>query len=202
MGDVLHALDQGVASHVVGNVMVIVMRKGQWGANQALQAAGLEEHLTTWYKGHKQMYKIAGKIPYQRVKASNDWPQFKAKAAATRHLAHYAEDLAREFSDGFEHDQKVVAVAAGLARMYTIMAEQPRFLSRSAKSELSRLSVAFMDVYSQLAEAAVAAKMRMWKMSLKFHILQHIGERQNWFNLRMIWTYGDEDLQHLVKEVL
>jgi hypothetical protein len=104
MGDVLHALDQGVATHVVGNVMVWVMRKGHWGGNQALQAAGLEEHLKTWYKGHKTMYKIQGKIPYQRVKASNDWPQFKAKAAATRHLAHYAEDLAREFSDGSVDD--------------------------------------------------------------------------------------------------
>ena len=201
MGDVLHALDQGVATHVVGNVMVWVMRKGHWGGNQALQAAGLEEHLKTWYKRHKTMYKIQGKIPYERVKASSDWPKFKAKAAATRHLAHYAEDLAREFSDGSVDDQKVVAVAAGLARMYTIMKEQPRFLSRSAKAELTRLSVAFMDVYSQLADAAVAAKVRMWKMSPKFHILQHICEHQSWFNPRMIWCYGDEDLQHLVKEV-
>ena len=125
MGDVVHALDQGVATHVVGNVMVSVMRTGHWGGNQALQAAGLEEHLKTSYKGHNKMYKIEGKIPYQRVKTSDGWPKFKAKAAATRHLAHHAEDLAREFSDGSEHDQKVVAVAAGLARMYTTMAEQP-----------------------------------------------------------------------------
>lgn len=201
MGDVLHALDLGVTSHVVGNVMITVMRKGHWGANQTLQAAGLDEHLKTWYKGHKHVYKIEGKITYARVKASNDWPKFKGKAAATRHLAHYAVDLAREFSDGSEHDQKCVAVAAGLARMYTIMAEQPRFLSRSAKVELSRLSVAFMDVYSQLAGAAVEAKQRMWKMYPKFHILQHICEHQSWFNPRMIWTYGDEDLQHIVKEV-
>ena len=76
------------------------------------------------------MYKIAGRIPYQRVKASNNWPQFKGKAAATRHLAHHTADLARKFSDVSEVDQTVVAVAAGLARMYTIMAEQPRFLSR------------------------------------------------------------------------
>ena len=43
--------------------------------------------------------------------------------------------------------------------------------------------------------------MRMWKMSPKFHILQHICEHQSWFNPRMIWCYGDEDLQHLVQEV-
>ena len=58
MGDVLHALDLGVASHVVGNVMVSVMRKGHWGGTQALQAAGLEEHLKTWYKGHKKCIKL------------------------------------------------------------------------------------------------------------------------------------------------
>ena len=85
--------------------------------------------------------------------------------------------------------------------MYTIMKEQPRFLSRSAKAELRGLSVAFMDVYSQLAEAAVAAKVRMWKMSPKFHIMQHICEHQSWINPRMVWCYGDEDLQHLVKVV-
>ncbi len=201
MGDVLHALDQGVASHVVGNVMITAMVKGQWGTNQASRAAGLEEHVKTWYKGRKSMCKIEGRIPFGRVKASNDWPKFKAKAAATRHLAHYAEDLAREFSDGSEHDEKVVAVAAGLARIYTIMAEQPRFLSSSAKVELSRLSVAFMDVYSQLSADAVGARTKMWKMTPKFHILQHICERQSWINPRVIWTYGDEDLQRLVKEV-
>ncbi len=66
MGDVLRALDHGVASHVVGNVMVTVMGKRLWGANQADQAAGLEEHVKIGTKDTKNMYKIEGKIAYNR----------------------------------------------------------------------------------------------------------------------------------------
>ena len=201
MCDVLRDLDQGVSSHTVGNVMVTAMNKGHWGSTQAERAAGLEQHLKSWYKSHKGMYRIEGKIPYARVRAPNDWPKFKAKAAATRHLANYVADLAREVSDGSECDRKVVAIASGLSRMYAIMAEEGRFLSEPAKLELSRLSVAFMDVYGQLSASAVADRVKMWKMTPKFHLLQHICEHQCWINPRVVWTYGDEDLQHLVKEV-
>ena len=95
----------------------------------------------------------------------------------------------------------MLAVTQGLARMYQIWCEELRFLSRSAKAELVRLSVGFMDVYNQLSSDAITSKVRMWKMSPKFHLLQHICEHQNWINPRVVWCYGDVDLQHLVKEV-
>ena len=58
-----------------------------------------------------------------------------------------------------------------------------------------------MDVYNQLSSDAMTSKVKMWKTSLKFHLLQHICEHQNLINPRVVWCYGDEDLQHLVKEV-
>ena len=58
-----------------------------------------------------------------------------------------------------------------------------------------------MDVYNQLSSDAMTSKVKMWKTSLKFHLLQHICEHQNWINPRVVWCYGDVDLQHLVKEV-
>ena len=42
MIDVLHAVDQGVASRVIANVFVEVMQLRHWGTNQKTQVAGLQ----------------------------------------------------------------------------------------------------------------------------------------------------------------
>ena len=42
MCDVLHAVDQGVACHVVANVFIEIMGLRHWGGNQELQLKGLQ----------------------------------------------------------------------------------------------------------------------------------------------------------------
>ena len=42
MVDVLHAIDQGVASHLIANVFVEIMALRHWGTNQADQVNGLQ----------------------------------------------------------------------------------------------------------------------------------------------------------------
>lgn len=47
MCDVLHAVDQGVACHVVANVFIEIMGLRHWGGNQELQLKGLQVNVRT-----------------------------------------------------------------------------------------------------------------------------------------------------------
>ena len=42
LADVLHAVDQGLAAHLIANVFVEVMSLQHWGTTQAEQVKGLE----------------------------------------------------------------------------------------------------------------------------------------------------------------
>ena len=97
MIDTLHAMDQGLASHVIANVFVEIMALGHWGSNQKAQAAGLQEDMKFTYKVHNKTSKaskVQGDLTYERIKTSGEWPKLKAKAVATRHLAKFAAKLA------------------------------------------------------------------------------------------------------------
>ena len=49
MVDTLHACDQGMSPHVLGNVFVEVMSLKHWGNNQKLQVEGLQAEMKAWY---------------------------------------------------------------------------------------------------------------------------------------------------------
>ena len=42
LADVLHAVDQGLAAHLIANVFVEIMKLRHWGTTQAEQVKGLE----------------------------------------------------------------------------------------------------------------------------------------------------------------
>ena len=91
MIDSMHAVDQGMACHILANILFDMMRSGAFGGtNIPGQLKGLREALDEWYRRNKGRYRIQGKLTIDRIKTSSDWPKLKAKAAATRHLAFSA----------------------------------------------------------------------------------------------------------------
>ena len=147
------------------------------------------------------MYRIDGKVTFVRVKKSGEWPKFLAKAAATRRLVPFALHLATKYNSGTLHDRRRLGVVQALDTIYQIFGRGHMFLERNERDELARLSVAFIGMYRHLSVEARGNEERAWKMTPKFHLMQHILEHQSWINPRMVWTYGDEDLQKIVKEI-
>ena len=92
-------------------------------------------------------------------------------------------------------------MAQALARIYDILDAEPRFPSKAARAELATLSKTLLGIYVRLASVAADDNVRAWKMTAKFHLMQHILEDQCWSNPRLAWTYADEDLQRILKEV-
>ena len=116
-------------------------------------------------------------------------------------LVYFVAQLAREHNSGSEHDRLRQGVADTLVKILDIMESEPRFLSVASKDMLVRLSRAFTGAWSRLASAASERGERAWKMSPKFHLMQHILEHQSWINPRCTWVYADEDLQGILKGV-
>lgn len=202
LADVMHTMCLGVAAHVCGNVMHEVMEANPaWGATQADRCKTLKGRLDLWYKETKEQHKYDGKLTYARIKKAGDWPKFVGKAAATRRLVVFCARLAAEFNSKSVHDVHRAAVAQSLKDIYDIMDGDPQFLRPESKVKLARLSVAFRGVYAKLSASSLASNVRGWKMSPKFHLMQHILEHQTWMNPRYNWVYADEDLQRILKEV-
>ena len=78
----------------------------------------------------------------------------------------------------------------------------PVFLCDADKTKLARQGKILIKLYNLLSVEALNAGIRMWKMTGKFHMFIHLCDIQLGLgNPRTFWTYSDEDLQHLVKEV-
>ena len=88
-----------------------------------------------------------------------------------------------------------------LARWYDLTYENDMFPPQPVKDEMAQLARAFMNVYGQLSAEALANGIRAWKMTPQFHMFVHMSEIQNLINPRFYWTYSDEDLQGIMKEI-
>ena len=201
IADAMHTIDLGVAAHLCGNVMHEVMETAGWGPTQADRAKVLSQELQAYYKRTREKHKLDGKLTYHRIKKSGDWPKFLGKAAHTRRLVYFCLELATRFDSGSEHDRMRRAAAIALAQILDIMDSEPRFLSAAARDKLVRLSKAFIGVWTKLSINSLARHERGWKMTPKFHLMQHILEHQSWINPRYTWVYADEDLQRILKAV-
>ena len=196
--DVLHAVDQGLASHCVANVFIEVMRDSLVGTNWHEKLRDLQDKLKA--HGKTSGHKIDGELTFERIKTKGEWPKLKAKAANTRHISRFALRLCQEFNSGSAHDMRRLGVMQQLVRFYDIVETEGRFLTETARSELPVIAESLLTMYGALSREALASRVRCWKMTQKFHMFQHCCDRPI-LNPRVGWTYADEDLQNLIKHV-
>ena len=197
MVDVLHAVDQAVASHIIANVfwfLVIVKNIYRLGT-QSEKVQELNKRLKVWQSKRKSP--LQGKLTVERLRTKGKWPKLKARAAQTRHLADYAYELMLEHCNlELPHERRILAVIQLLVRFYNILASPDMFFSEEARVEVPSIGRKMMMLYQQLAEAAIAEGQKKWKLSPKHHIFLHLCEIQCPLlgNPRFYWCYADEDL--------
>ena len=89
--DTLHTVDQGLALHVGGNVLMECCRADAFGGRTIDgNVAKLDDVLKEWYRRHPDITtRLKGKITRERLQTTKSWPKLKAKAAETRRLAPF-----------------------------------------------------------------------------------------------------------------
>ena len=202
MIDILHTVDQGVASHVIANIFWECVKKHVWHpSRQDDNVEGLMHDIQQHYKSSatpKGHSRLQGKLIVDRLRSASGYPKLKAKAAATRHLADFALILARRHLDA-----KRVALIEMLVRFYTIVHSDGMFMQPEHKEELPGLGRRLMQIYGQLSAEALSAGRKLYKISPKHHLFVHLCEWQavEMGNPRYYWTYADEDLVGSMIEV-
>ena len=151
MVDILHTVDQGVALHIIGNVFHECLTKGAFcdGGKDANLVA-LNAALVAWYKRTKETSRIKGKLTHERIKTSKDWPKLKCKAAAARHVAPFALELAREHLG-----RRVIAICQLLCEFYMMIDDQGMFLDPAAKVQMPLVGKRLCGLFAQESVAAL-----------------------------------------------
>ena len=90
-----------------------------------------------------------------------------------------------------------------LNRFYELLDSEARFFNAPAKTEVAKLGMDLLILYSQLSTEAKNERRKQWKWNPKHHLFQHLCE---WCisecgNPRFFWCYGDEDLVGKLIEV-
>ena len=205
MIDVLHTVDLGVAAHIIGNVLFIfgVLRAVFGGRNYEQRVGALSNALDNWYKRTKCDSRLRGKLSLERLRPSGDWPKLKGKAAAIRKLARFALEVAETYAENTAEDKLIIDVIGLLVAFYEIMDSESQFLSKAAKVNLPKIGQKLAETFGRLAKIAVDAGNRLWKLSPKLHLFEHLLEHQaiNSGNPRWYWTYADEDLVGLMIDI-
>ena len=79
MLDVLHVLDQGLTTHLIGNVWWEIMSVME-GPNEAERLKKLVADIKGWHARNNKQLNLQGKLTVARIRAQGDWPKLKAKA--------------------------------------------------------------------------------------------------------------------------
>jgi hypothetical protein len=205
MVDVLHAVDQGVGAHIVGNIfwLVAVVYGVFGGSTTSEKIKHLHSDMKQWARRTRCTNFLQGELTEQRVRTSGKWPKLKAKAAHVRHLSRYALDIVLRFGARAVDQQLILSVIQMLVRFYEVLDAGSMFLDEQALAEIRTLGPGICKVYAELSSRALASKLKFWKMAPKFHIFCHLCEWQaaEWGNPRFYWTYADEDLVGLMIDI-
>ena len=199
--DVLHCVDLGVAQHVIGNTLWEVLPL--LGRNRQAQIAELNKRLKRWYTAHRVESRLQGQISEDMLKSKGGWPKLRAKGAATRNMAAFAQCLANEFCDGSERSRRRRAINDALVEYYKILQEEGRFFGRRAQRRLPTLAEELCGFYACLSAESEEAGVKAWKLQPKFHLFFHLCQPQclEFGNPRFFWCYADEDMVGQMVEV-
>ena len=190
MIDVLHCVDLGIASHIVGNIIWIVCQKYVYASTILAGIKKIDEILTQWQKDNKVQNKFKGHLTPGRVRTTKIWPKLKSKAAPMHPIAKFALMLAEEHLDN-----NVILIASLLVKFYVLLDENGLFLNDFAKKDIRKVGSKLCCTYAKLAANAVAKGERLWKATPKLHMFQHLCEWEiDMGNPRFVWCYADEDL--------
>jgi hypothetical protein len=170
MMDVLHAVDQGVASHLCADVVVECLDLYD-GSTQAERVASLESYMNGYLARSER---LRGKLIFARLRTSGDWPKLKAKASETRHFVKFALHLAAKHNSGSTHDKRRLAVCQLVQQFYDILDRNGVFISAADLNTLATLGLDFVEIWRKLSKEALDSRIRAWKLMPKFHLFVHI----------------------------
>ena len=211
MLDVLHVVDQGVASHVIGNVLHTIIYDELCTRQRGAHRVTAKEALGTLWQEIQAIYTQLGiehrlhnlKLSMFMHDPAAPYAHFpclsSVKAADTRHLVPVVCELCRRYYDPtVERTQHRFFCAKRLTQFYVHLKHEGTHLPLAAGQAILADARACLAHYGWLAADANARGKLQWSIVPKQHFFAHLAAQGRFINPRRSWTYMDEDFMNVI----
>ena len=196
--DWLHTVDLGVAQSICGNALFETLEFLE-GSSLAAKALTLWNKLKLFYRLKRPPSQFE-KLTLEMLRMPGKGPKLRGKAAETRYLVPFVQQLTMEFSHKSRHAAVVAEVAQHLSNLYMYLDALP-FPAELAANECQQLC----DKYLALSlEADARGLGKHWKMKPKLHLMQELLQYdclRTGQSPRLFWTYMDESWGGIVASI-
>ena len=207
----------------VASVFFLEITNRRWFRNRKTGLEHLNAELRLYYRANPELSSLYPLVITQIVAPKPGYPTLKAKAAQTRHVAHFCAALANKhlvgapgrgaftFRDGHrlagreaERRELVMALCDSMRHFHVACSARP-FEEDPCKDSMRRYLAALSALHNMwragLEEAAQAKE--PFNLRPKNHLLQHLvlDKIQHWGSPAEFWCYGDEDFVGRVKKI-
>jgi len=222
--DTMHAGDLSVFRDAVGSLFWLEVWSRQWHKSKKRGLESLHSQLKNYYrankdKGYSEVFPTASQIRSEKP----GYPQLKAKAAQTRHLAEFCLLLANVHRYGGngrpplqflsshamagkedQHSHHLVELFEGFAKYHREVLAEP-FQPDECKKAMCKFleGVGALHDLWRAGRTVAERKVAPFHLRPKIHMLQHLMEDQLslWGSPLKSWCYRDEDHVGMVKRL-
>ena len=201
--DVLHTLGLGVAQHLLGGVIWILVHerfRGTLAANleqvwSDIRQSYIEQNAPT------RIRRLTRKM-YQP--SLSDYPQMTTKGKETEHLVEAVLFSWVQHCTDSPHDASVTEALHCLRSMFDLCRRVGPSLQlcRGAKHELARNTDRLLLHYTALANAAAARGALLFNVTPKFHVAWHLSRQAQHLHPGAAACYTDESFVGIVKHIV
>lgn len=198
--DVLHTVSLGVAQHVVGNVLFILI----WQVLDKTKLTGNQRLAAVWHD-IREFYTVAkAPVRIRKLKWSmflpdpraprQHYPHMNTKGKETEWLARAVHWLWEHYADIDDamHGH-ITCVLKYLIELYDHCSTPGLFFTPEEAATVKQCTAHLQLHYSWLARDAIEKGLKLWNIVPKLHYLWHIGQQAAFLHPRAGWTYPDED---------
>lgn len=187
--DWLHTMDLGVCQTILGNVLWECLPFLN-GDNQKDRMKSLWLLITEYYSTANPSTRFQ-KMTFEMIKLSGKGPKLRGKAAETRHLVPFVQQLAAAHAHRSKHCSAVNDLMQLLANLYQHIQTEP-YPAQQAAADCVKMCEILLALH---LEAVSLGRDKHWKRKPKLHLLQELLEYdcvQSQQSPKTFWTYLDE----------
>jgi hypothetical protein len=199
--DPAHTLDKGMTQNILGSLFKELVYGRELAPNTTVldnQVVILNMLLNDFYERQScsdRVERIRIKDFVKNPKSPNvDFPIFTAgNMTKCRRLLPFGLSLARDFNDGSPHDVHRLELFKSFDAVYEQIYHGPDFFTDSEVALLQRNIDRVLAHQNWLHTHAADNGFKHYNVTIKSHMLWHMGRDAKYYNPRFGWTYNDED---------
>ena len=199
--DILHILDEGIASHIIANCCFDFVMRGSWEGTQEQKLQTLNQKIMQQYQeqgipASNRVSKV-GMTNFCNPKSKWDiFPELSGfKARHIRYLVPVFIEIAAEFvlpSDAYSISRH--KCLCHLEQMYGIMEDEKLHLPAAKARAFEKSCESMLQHYNKCCKVCLSQGLIQWNVVHKHHVCAHLPAQATFLNPKYVSTYSGETM--------